>query len=310
MTTEVERFMSAGHALADISNLPTGQGQWQRQYRIGQSGTVILGRMLAQVAIVPMPADRATLIGVDGDPEMLAALTAQNEGGALRIEGGIPFKPGSGHSSFGGTFFGSGVTVISGGSVSYSSSGGSGHAVIIEGREVDLSRYIRLVLAVPAATSVRVSDLLGTIGITADLDGSLDFSPSFLAELVATGSVASLTGDLSGSGSALIGAVAGDADMEVSGSGSFRIGEACGSVTAKVSGSGSVAIGGGTSTQLRASVSGSGSVRHQGVTTGDARLRVSGSGQVHAATVGGTVDPKVSGSGSITANGRTYRPRW
>jgi hypothetical protein len=309
MTTEVERFMSAGHALADISNLPTGRGQWQREYRIGQAGTVILGRMLAQVAIVPMNADRVNLIGVDGDPEMLAALTARPEGRALRIEGAIPFKPGSGNGPFRGTFFGSGVTVISGGSfTSYSSSGG--HAVIIEGREVDLSRYIRLVLALPQATSVRVSDLLGTTGITGDLDGCLDFSPAFLAELVATGSVASLSGDVAGSGSAMIGTVTGDADMEVSGSGSFRIGEALSAVTAKVSGSGSVAIGGGTSTQLRASVSGSGSVRHLGTVTGDARLRVSGSGQVHATAVRGAVDPKVSGSGSITANGRTYRPRW
>lgn len=310
MTTEVERFMSAGHALADIRNVPAGQGQWQRQYSTGQAGTVILGRMLAQVAVVPVNAGRCTLTGADGDPQMLAALTARLEGGALRIEGAIPFKPGSGHGPFRGTFSGSGITVISGGSFSCSSSGGSGHTVIIDGREVDLSRYIRLVLAVPPATSVRVSDFLGTIGITGDLQGSLDFSPSFLAELVAAGSVGSLTGDLTGSGSAMLGAVAGDADIEVSGSGSFRIGEVLGNVTAKISGSGSVAIGGGTSTQLRASVSGSGSVSHQGVTTGDARLRVSGSGQVCAATIYGAVDPKVSGSGSITANGRTYRPRW
>ncbi len=310
MTTEVERFMSAGHALADVRNLPAGQGQWRRQYSTGQAGTVILGRMLAQVAVVPVPADRCTLVGADGDPEMLAALAARLEGRALRIEGDIPFKPGGGHGPFRGTFSGSGVTVISGGSFSCSSSGGHGHTVIIEGREVDLSRYIRLVLTVPAATSVQVSDLLGTVGITGDLDGSLDFSPAFLAELVAAGSVGSLTGDLTGSGSAMLGAVAGDADMEVSGSGSFRIGEVLGSVTAKVSGSGSVAIGGGTSTQLRASVSGSGSVCHQGLITGGARLRVSGSGNVIAAAVRGAIDPKVAGSGSITANGRTYRPRW
>jgi hypothetical protein len=106
MTTEVERFMAAGHALADISNLPTGQGQWQRQYRIGQAGTVTLGRMLAQVAIVPMAADRATVVGVDGDPDMLAALTARDNGRGLRIEGDIPFKPGSGHGPFRGTFSG------------------------------------------------------------------------------------------------------------------------------------------------------------------------------------------------------------
>jgi hypothetical protein len=311
MTTEVERFMSAGHALADIRNLPAGQGRWQRQYSASQAGTVILGQMLAQVAVVPVNAGRCTLTAVDGDPEMLAALTARPEGGALRIEGAIPFKPGSGHGPFRGTFFGSGVTVITGGSFSYSaSSGGGGHAVIIDGREVDLSHYIRLVLAVPPATSLRVSDLLGTIAITGDLQGSVDFSPSFLAQLIAPGSVGSLTGDLTGSGSAMLGAVTGDTDLEVSGSGSFRIGEVLGSVTAKVSGSGSVAIGGGTSTRLRASVSGSGTVAHQGVTTGDARLRVSGSGQVHAATVCGAVDPKVTGCGSITANGRTYRPRW
>lgn len=309
MSTEVERFMSEGRALADISQVPAGHGQWQREYRIGNAGTVDLGRMLAQVAIVPMACDRVTLVGVDGDPEMLAALTAREDGGALRIEGEIPFKAGSGSGPFSGTFYGSGIQVNNFGGGTFVSSGGSSHAMMIEGREVDLSRYVRLVVAVPSAAGVRVSDLLGTVAITGDLDGSVDFSPSFMAELVAPGSVASLAGDVAGSGSATIGAVEGGADMEVSGSGSFCLGKASGPVAAGVSGSGRVTVCAGTSESLRASVSGSGRVAHQGVITGDARLRVSGSGHVNAVTVLGTVDPKVSGSGSIIANGRTYRPR-
>ena len=302
--------MSAGRVLADIGNVPAGQGRWQREYRIGQSGTVDLGRILAQVAVVPMACDRATLVGVDGDEEMLAALTAREDGGTLRITGEIPFKPGGGSGPFSGTFYGSGIQVNNFSGGTFISSGGSSHAMIINGREVDLARYVRIVVAVPAATSLKVSGLLGTAAIAGDLDGAVDFSPQYTAELSAPGSVASLDGDVAGSGTATVGTVRGDASIEVSGSGRFSVGRASGAVTAEVSGSGHVTIAAGTSRSLRASVSGSGSVCHDGIVAGSARLRVSGSGRVTAATVRGSVDPKVSGSGQITANGQTYRPRW
>lgn len=311
MTADIERFMSSGQALADVRNLPTGQGQWQEHYSAGEARTIVLGRMLAQVAIVPM-GNRCSVIGVDGDPEMLAAITTRSDGRTLRIEGGLPFKPGGGNGPFRGTFFSGGNVTMTVGSVggSFYSSGGGRSTFIINGREVDLDRYIRLVLAVPAAANVQVRGLVGAAGIAGDLDGDLEFSPSYRAELVTAGRVGSLTGDITGSGSATIGAVDGNAEIEVSGSGSVRTGSVGGTVDARISGSGSVGIDGGVSTRLRASVDGSGHVDHRGEISGDARLRVSGSGQIYVSTVYGDVDPEVSGSGSISANGKTYRPRW
>lgn len=311
MTADIERFMSSGQALADVRNLPTGQGQWQQHYSTGEARTIVLGRMLAQVAIVPM-GNRCSVIGVDGDPEMLAAITTRSDGGTLRIEGGLPFKPGGGNGPFRGTFFSGGNVTMTVGSVggSFYSSGGGRSTFIIDGREVDLDRYIRLVLAVPPSANVQVRNLVGVAGITGDLDGDLDFSPSYQAELVTAGRVGSLTGDITGSGSATVAAVDGDADIDISGSGSLRIGAAGGVVDARIAGSGNVSIDGGVSTRLRASVSGSGHVDHRGEISGDARLRVSGSGQIYVSTVFGSVDASVSGSGSISANGKTYRPRW
>ena len=310
MTTEVELF-SAGRALADARNVPTGQGRWQQHYSAREARMVVIGRMLAQVAVIPMLTDRCTLVGVDGDPEMLDALTARSDGRTLHIEGDLPFKPGGGNGPFSGTFFSGGnVTMTVGGAGGSFYSSGGRSMFLIDGREVDIDRYIRLVLAVPAAASVQVRGLIGAAGIAGDLDGDVDFSPSCQAELVTAGRVGSLTGDITGSGSATIGAVDGNAEIEISGSGSILAGSVGGAVDARVSGSGSVAVEGGHSTRLRASVSGSGSVQHHGTVAGDARLRVSGSGHIRASVVRGDLDPKVSGSGSITANGQTYRPRW
>lgn len=313
MTADIERFMSSGQVLADVRNLPTGQGQWQKHYSASEARTVVLGTMLAQVALVPMAGNSFSIVGVDGDPEMLAAITTRSDGGTLRIEGSLPFRPGGRNGPFSGTtFFSGGNVTMTVGSVggSFYSSGGGRSMFIIDGREVDIDRYIRLVVAVPAAANVQVRGLIGAAGIAGDLDGDLEFSPSYQAELVTYGRVRSLTGDITGSGSATVGAVDGSAEIEISGSGSVRAGSVGGAVDARVSGSGSVAVGGGSSARLRASVSGSGHVDHRGDIRGDARLRVSGSGQVYASSVFGSVDPKVTGSGSITANGTTYRPRW
>lgn len=307
MSAQVEKFLGASAALANRNNLPTSKGRTHQSFGCGIS-KVVLGRMLAQIAIVPMAVTEISLIGHDGDEQMFGALEGRVERGILKLEGEIPFKPGSARHSFGGGVFMGGNVTISGGAFSSFSSGGSDGSIILNGREVDLDRAIRLVLIIPNTTNIEVTGLIGAVGITDYLDAELDFSPSIRAELVA-GDVKSLIGDLSGSGKASIASVMKSADLEISGSGSFTIGEVYESVDAKVSGSGNVTISRGTSRTLRGSVSGSGNVSHYGTVLGNAHLRVSGSGNVVARAVQGKVYRRVTGSGQITVNGETYRPR-
>jgi hypothetical protein len=308
MSAEVEKFLGAGTTLSNRDNLPTGKGRMNQSFG-GDIRKIVLGRMLAQVAIVPMDVPQPSLVGYDGDEQMLAAVKGNVAGTTLTLKGEIPFKAGGAHNPFGSNVFMGGNVTITGGSFSsFSSSGGSGGTIILDGREVDLDRSIQLVLIIPKTTNIKVSGLIGAVGITDYLDAELDFSPSIRAELVASG-VKSLIGDLSGSGKASLTSVTEDADLEVSGSGTFTIGEVAGNVDAKVSGSGNVTISRGTSLKFRGSVSGSGNVSHYGTVRGNARLRVSGSGNAVATRVDGEVDRSVTGSGQVTVNGTTYRPR-
>lgn len=291
--TEVERFFSTSQSLSSRDNLPTRQAKRQENFSASNISKIVLGRMLAQVAIVPMPGiDYIALLGYGGDREMLAAVHGRIEGTTLKLEGEIPFKPGSSSGSFGGggVFIGGNVTIVGSSYSSVSSSGGSGgDTIILNNREVDLDRAIQFTLMVPSTLNVKVSGLIGAIGITDYLDAELDFSPSIRAELVADG-VKSLIGDLKGSGKASLTSVMESADLEVSGSGNITISR-------------------GASRKFRGSVSGSGNVSHYGTVRGDARLRVSGSGSAIATRVEGEVDRSVTGSGRVTVNGKTYRPR-
>ena len=309
MGTDVERFLGASASLANRNNLPTRKGRRQEQFSTSHISRVEFGQMLAQVAVVPMDVDRITLIGYDGDEEMLRAVRGYVEGSTLKLEGQIPFLPGGGSGRGSHMVFGDvvgGVTIM-GGSV-YAGGSIGGDVIMSHGRVVDLDRAIQFALVVPTTMNIKVSDLIGAIGITDHLDATLDFSPSIRAELSAS-SVNALIGDIHGSGKVTLDSVSDNADLEVSGSGSFHVGSVGGEIQAKVSGSGDVTINGGNSRRLRATVSGSGNVNHHGVVTGGARLRVSGSGHVNAVRVDGDVDAKVSGSGSIYANGRSYEPR-
>lgn len=306
MGTDVEKFLGASVTLANRNNLPARQGRQHEQFNASEFSKIVFGQMLAQVAIVPMPIDSINLISYDGDEEMLRALRSRVEGRTLKLEGQIPFKPGGSRHSFGsGMVFGD--LTISGGSFS-SYSSGNGDVIVINGREVDLDRAIQLVLMVPSTMDLKFCELIGAVGITDHLDATLDFSQSVRADLKAS-SVQSLIGDISGSGKVTLESVVEDAELEISGSGSFNVGSVGGVVQAKITGSGNIVVNGGSSSRLRASVSGSGNVWHNGTVTGDARLRVSGGGHVTAAHVNGEVDSGVTGTGSVTANGHTYRPR-
>jgi hypothetical protein len=317
MSTDPERYMGAGSAMAVRDKLPTGRGRWQKQYSSTQASKVVLGKMLGHVAVVPMPVSQCTVIGYDGDQEMLDALMCRTDGRTLFLEGELPFKAGGaarGGFGGGGVFSVGDMTVISGGGFT-SVSSGSGTIIangmmIVDGREVDLDRYIRVVVMVPSTTDVKVSGVIGVTGITDDLDGAVDFSPVIQSRLVASGSVGSLSADISGSGQAEIrGSVTGDAEIEISGSGAVSAGTVDGAADARISGSGHVDIEAGRTRRMNASVSGSGSVSHAGTVTGNARLRVSGSGSIVVAHALGDVDPRVTGSGFVKVNGATHRPR-
>jgi len=308
MSARFGQFFGTSAALSDSRNLPKGEGRMYQDFP-GNVRKVVLGRMLAQVSIIPMATSTITLIGYSGDEQMLRAVSGRvDDSGTLKLEGEIPFKPGGSRNHFGGGIvIGSNVTITSGGSYS-SFSSGDGDTIVIDGREVDLDRTIRLALIIPSTVNVKIGKLIGPVGITDRLDAELNFSSSMRAELMAHG-VKSLIGDISGSGQASVTSVTEDADLEVSGSGQIAIGTVSGSVEAKISGSGTVTVNGGTSSKLRSSVSGSGKIFHYGTVMGDARLRVTGSGNITASQVRGEVDPSVTGSGWITANGVTYRPR-
>ncbi|WP_335991693.1 GIN domain-containing protein [Glycomyces sp. MUSA5-2] len=312
------RFPTASTDLANRASLPTGPGLGQQQYAAAEVDKIILGKMLAQVAVVPMPGvDTITVVAHGGDSAMLAALRGTVTGRTLRLEGTLPFKPGTARTSgsvnyIGGNVTVTGMTVINGRVVSgttVTGSGSLGDTVILDGREVDLDRSIQLVVVIPARLDLAVRDLIGAVGITDDLAGFLDFAPSVRCDLVAAG-VNDFEGELRGSGRVTVAAVAFDADVQVTGSGTCVLGSVAGAADLKISGSGDVTVQGGTTTRLRAQVTGSGDIRHGGTVTGKARLRVSGSGDIRVHTVTGEVDQGVAGSGEITANGQTYRPRW
>jgi len=310
---EVERFLGASHDLANRNNLPTHHARRQENFDASRINKITLGRMLAQVAIIPTNVNQITLIGYGGDERMMAAVKGRVEGSTLKFDGDIPFKSGGGHNSFGhsrfgnNAFVGGNITIGNGSFTSFSSSGG-GDMIVLDGREVDLERAIQLVLMVPTTMNVKVGGLIGAVGITDHLDAELDFSPSIRAELSAS-SVRSLIGDLSGSGKVTLGNVIEDADLEITGSGSFRVNTIGGKITARVTGSGNIVVEQGTSRILRASVTGSGQVRHGG-TVDTARLSVTGSGHILAANVRGDVDHDITGSGTITFNGKTNDSRW
>lgn len=304
----VERLLGASRGLAGVDRLPAVGVQRQERFDAAGVKQVVLGRMLAQVVVMPMPTDVVTLVGYGGDASMLERLSASVRGGRLTVSGQVPFVPGSGGGAF---FFGDAATVNVSGAGSFTSySGGSASTrLVADGREVDLDRSIQIGLVVPVSMNVKVVGVVGAIGITDDVAGELDFSPSLTTDLYARG-VGSLTGDVSGAARAVVERVDGDAQFEVSGSGKVDLGQVGGAADLRVSGSGSIAVTGGASRRLRARVSGSGSVRHGGVVTGDARLRVSGSGSVSAAAVEGDVDRSVTGSGTARVGGRRFDRDW
>lgn len=312
--TEIEQFLGAGRELADRKGLPTSHPRINRSWSPREVHTIKLGTMLGQVAIMPQQTDRVSLVGYGGDELMINHLRANVQGGVLYVEGELPFKPGHSGGFGNGSYnvFGDGI-VITGGSVhiggSFSSGGRGGQRMlIVNGREVDLSRYIQLALIVPVGINVRIGDMVGAVGIGPNLGGTLDFSARFDTHVFAY-DVTELTGEVSGQGHAEVQSVRDSADIHVSGQGDFVLGSVGGKFDAHVSGQGNIRVGGGNSRSMRARVSGQGSIGHHGTVLGSATLKVSGMGSINAFRVSGDVDARVTGMGQIVANGRVYHSR-
>lgn len=315
VSTEIEQFLGAGRNLADRKGLPTSRPQINQSWKPREVRTIKLGTMLGQVAIMPQQTDRVSLAGFGGDEQMISRLRTVVRDGTLYVEGELPFKPVRSSRFGGGSYnlFGDGV-VITGDSLHIGggfSTGGRGgqRMLIVDGREVDLSRYIQLVLVVPVGTNVRVGDMVGAVGIGPSLGGALDFSARFDTRIFAY-DVTELTGKVSGQGCVEVQLVHQSADIQVSGQGDFILGSVGDEFDASVSGQGSIRVNGGNSRSMRASVSGQGSIIHDGTVLGGASLKVSGMGDINARKVSGAVDARVSGMGKIVANGKTYRSRW
>ena len=290
--------------------------------------TLKLGRMLAQVAIRVNPKARAISVQGFGDQPILRELSASVNNGELAISAPLPFvaedsAPRSRsrgnfnfqNGVFSGNVVGSVVSghgmVISGGMVSV----GSGISVIngvvyYDGREVDMSRKILLVISVPSETSIATKDTFGNVGIGGELQGELDLHISGSGSVYAD-SVRSFRTKLSGSGSVQLGTVRGRSKIKLSGSGVIDARELQGDIDASISGSGRIVVSDsrGSSGVVDISISGSGVFWHSGTVRGEVDFSISGMGNITIPRVTGRVRHSISGMGSAQVNGRTYTPR-
>lgn len=302
--------------------------------------TVKLGLMLAQVAIHVNPKASAVSIYGFGDEPTLRATNATVSGGTLTISAPLPYaaedsgtrpRPHGGSNRFSGVFHGPVVgkrSVVSGGNIGMVVTGdgisiggssivvGGGISVINgilyhDGREVDMTRKILLVLTVPSETSVKVKDTFGNIGLGGELQGDLGLNLSGESSVYAE-SVRSLRTNLSGRVGVELGIVHGRSKFDMSGSGVVQAQQLKGDINVDISGSGQVVVGDPESTTSSAEIdiSGSAQFRHYGTVTGDVEFDISGSGYVEIFRALGDVDDSISGSGSARINDRNYRSRW
>lgn len=302
--------------------------------------TIHLGLMLAKVIIVPENTNHVAMRLHSGSEELFNKLRATVRSGKLSITCDLPYKTGAAGGALRGMFSrnhgnihvsGSGIVVsgsgdihVSGGNIHIGGGRRGSSVMIIDGREVDLSKKLEIGLIVPINTNVEVDELIGDTIISRNLGGRLQLAIKSKSTVNAQ-AVGVLSGFVSGHGDVAIGAVAGDCDFSLGGQGDCTIGAVAGNATvelsgqgecelssvagrfnSRVSGQGSIKVKGGVSTSMEGRVSGQGSISHRGAITGDARLQVSGMGDIRVARVNGRVEPRVSGLGKIIANGRTY----
>lgn len=114
-----------------------------------------------------------------------------------------------------------------------------------------------------------------------------------------TGSAASATIRVAGSGDVAVAEIAGPLSANIAGSGDVLASSVGGDVEARIAGSGDVIIRSGKAGQVTASIAGSGDVRFGGV-AGTLNAKIAGSGDVRVAQVTGAVTRAVAGSGDVS----------
>ncbi len=118
-----------------------------------------------------------------------------------------------------------------------------------------------------------------------------------------TGSAASASIDLAGSGDVSVQTIGGDLAVNIAGSGDVTAASISGKLEGNIAGSGNITVAGGRSRSVDVNVMGSGDVTFNGEAD-DVDVSVAGSGDIRIAKVNGAVKKHVAGSGDVIIGGR------
>jgi hypothetical protein len=160
-------------------------------------------------------------------------------------------------------------------------------------------------IAVPRGTPIDIDETSGNVTIGNSM-GPLKFSVQGYTEST-VGNVTSAKLEMAGAGKLTVGHVYGPVEIETAGSGNIRIGDAA-RVKAEIAGSGSITTGA-VNGPLEIDIAGSGDFSAASV-RGSANATIAGSGSVTIA--GGEADPlrvEIMGSGNVSFGGMAVNPK-
>jgi len=235
--------------------------------------TVILSTMCANVAVMGVQGLNNVRVIARGNHA--SELDVQTRGSEMKITSpldyGQPMNMGGNVHISGG----SGINTING-------------VLYMNGRAVDTSDPMMMLVMVPVGTTIKVGIVLGVKVVIRDVQGELEAKLQGVTNV----EVDYVT----------------SADVHVSGSGSFKCQTAEGdSLSVKISGMGSSTVQSGKVTNFHAQVSGMGGISFGGEAV-NASLSVSGMGSISLYTCTGTLRKDKSGMGSINVmNDQTQR---
>lgn len=323
--------------LAAVSNSTTKKGTHSKIWGFPLAQSLHLGTLFAEVNVIPTDKQQIRVM-IEGDFELVESAQVTREDSAVIIKAPIPFKPGTyiPHKVNQRIFNFGGTIINSVQSVSIASSG----QIIIDNREVDQERKLRLTIEVPHNITLTLRGLYGTCRI-GRVDGFLTINKSqgevFVestqhlrlessgnqlveigeitgGEVVITNSGNGPVSILKGSTSQLHATSRGNGNMSLACSakrnhlycyenGNISVFAADGgSVDIVNKGNGKVTIASGEATKVDIVNDGNGQVRFDG-TARQANLRCYGNGSITISEVrGDTLKAKVEGNGNITVD--------
>ncbi|HBD02010.1 hypothetical protein A3K29_03610 [Candidatus Collierbacteria bacterium RIFOXYB2_FULL_46_14] len=226
--------------------------------------TVILSTMCANVAVMGVPGLNAVRVVARGNHS--TELDIQTSGSEMKIS--APLDYGQSMNTGGNVFIsGSGINTING-------------VLYMNGRAVDTSNPMMMLVMVPVGTSIKVGLVLGVKVVIRGVQGELEAKLQGVTNVEAD----YLT----------------SADIHVSGTGSFKCQTIEGdSLTVKISGMGNSTVESGKVTTFQAQVSGMGGISFGGEAV-NADLSVSGMGSINLFACTGQLKKKKSGMGNIS----------